>query len=133
MPVQPSRLSHVALAALLAVGAVACSSGSSSEGADAGSSDRTPEPTSEEAATEQGDGEDRPFGVDDGGLAASMKAGTGADRVEVDGSTFRLYFGEGSTEDVTAGIHCRAMDALTGPDESVVLVYPDGEKACSDV
>lgn len=132
-----SRLTTVALAAVLLLGAAACSDDSDD------AADTSPPPaedtTSEGEGTTTGGGDatagddsGRPFGVDDEGMAASMKAATRADRVEVDGSTFRLFFGEGSVEDMSANINCTAMASVKGDEDSVVLVYPDGERPCED-
>lgn len=74
----------------------------------------------------------RPFDVDADGLAVAMQSATRADRVEVDGTTFRLHFDEGSVEDVQAYINCSAVNSVAGADDSVVMVYADGELDCDD-
>ena len=79
----------------------------------------------------EGEGE-RPFGADDDALAVAMQAATRADRVQVDGGTFRLHFDEGSVEDVNAFINCSAMNSIKGDTDSVVMVYADGELNCDD-
>src|SRR5690606_1467803 len=80
---------------------------------DAGSSDDEGAAGAQQALADAvgGDGE-RPFGVSAEDLAVAMQAATRADRVEVDGNTFRLYFDEGSVEDVTARTKCSAMNMI---------------------
>lgn len=128
----PFRLSQpiaaAVVAALLLVGAAGCSDDSSGDKTSAAATD-----ANGDDGTVSGDGDaSRPFGVDADGLATAMKSGTGADRVEVDGNTFRLYFDEGSTEDVMAMVKCSAMDSVKGDDDSVVMVFPDGELECDE-
>ncbi|HLT17159.1 MAG TPA: hypothetical protein VK007_10680 [Acidimicrobiales bacterium] len=151
MTVRASRRLVAATAAALLLAAAACSDdddggapATADDAAsvdDAGAGDGAAEDDDQDAPigiAEDGtldlpEGEDgRIFGVDDEGLARSMKAGTGADRVEVDGSTFRLIFDEGSVDSVSVTINCIAMQSVKGDDDSVVLVYPDGEVACDD-
>lgn len=140
-----SRLSRVAAASvlvLLGAGLAGCGDdddvSTGSDGAPAGSpasADGGSDAEADEAAQAalaDAMGDDRPFGVDDEGMATAMKAATQADRVEVDGSTFRLHFDEGSKDDMRANIHCTAMNAVAGEDDEVVLVYGDGEVRCSD-
>lgn len=151
MTVRASRRLVAATAAALLLAAAACSDdddgGAPATADDAASVDDAgagddaaedddqdvPIGIAEDGTLDLPEGEDgRIFGVDDEGLARSMKAGTGADRVEVDGSTFRLIFDEGSVDSVSVTINCIAMQSVKGDDDSVVLVYPDGEVACDD-
>lgn len=48
--------------------------------------------------------------------------------VEIDGSEIRLVFGDGTV--ANAVIDCILASAIQTVDETVTLVYPDGDKVC---
>lgn len=121
------------LIALAAVGVfvVGCSSDDSST---------TPEPPVSDVVNAPADPEQSSTDAEDtaGSLDANTRddlvvaavAATQADRGEWAGDTMRLYYGSGSSSDVTADISCRAITHLLSDDDGLVLVYPDGEKDC---
>jgi hypothetical protein len=75
---------------------------------------------------------DRPFDATSETMGIALEAATSADRHEVDGTTITLFFSEGSTEGMGVYINCTAADAVTGADDTVILVYPDGQANCDD-
>lgn len=141
-----SRLFAVLLSAAMVFSLAACSGDDSDDTTNGDATEETSAGDAEDdavagdavagdddaAATSEDEDDSRAFDVDDDGLAAAMQSGTGADDVEVDGNTFRLNFNDGSVDDVTSSINCRAMNEVKGADDQVVLVYPDGEVNCDE-
>ena len=128
----PHLLTRTIASAALAVALLGVTACSDDDDGAAGDDQPAAESNGGGAASGLDESAGRPFGVDASGMATAMKAGAGADRVEVDGNTFRLYFDEGSKDDVTATVTCSAMDSVSGDDDLVVMVYPDGELDCAE-
>lgn len=69
--------------------------------------------------------------TDDAVITALLAAIPGAESAEWQGKSIRIFFSEGSVNDVTAGIGCLAAQTLIAEDETSFMVYPDGEIDCS--
>ncbi len=133
------RLAPVALAALLATGTAACGGGGGDSDDVATATDTADTPTAEQDTSDEADGTngmdtegDRAFDVDQDTVVTSILSGTDAVDAEWDGSTLRVIFEAGSVDDVEATIPCTAAETIIADDESVVIVYPDGEVDCSE-
>lgn len=129
------------ITAILALSSTACSSDSTGEDvgavgpAPSSESNAAPNPDSDTAAGDDGSGESEPgsvYGSDLEVLGAGLQAGTNAESFTVDGNTIRLHFTEGSVEDPMAHISCSAATQLLDAEHQAILVFPDGEKDCSD-
>lgn len=140
-----SRFITSVLAAALFFGASACSGSSDDNSADTGSNsgDATTATTADSSTdndAESGNSgtggsagdSDRAFGIDESGLAETLQRGLSADEVQVDGTTFRVIYSEGSVDSPTATMNCRVSVEIAGADDVIVLVYPDGELDCSE-
>ena len=122
-----SKLTGVVAAGVLALGLVGCSAGPV----------ETTAPTAPVSDGENGSNGDegndgRAFdSTDDAVITALLAAISGAESAEWQGKNIRIYFSEGSVNDVTAGIGCLAAQTLIAEDETSFMIYPDGEIDCS--
>lgn len=126
------RFAPIAFAALLTVGTAACGGGDETDEAAAPAADA--QDTSDEADGTNGmDPEGgRAFDVDQDTVVTAVLSGTDAAAAEWEGSTLHVVFESGSVDDMEARIPCTAAETVIADDESVVVVYPDGEIDCSD-
>lgn len=143
MTFRPNRLTIALLAASLLFSAAACSSDDGEESPETDTTEQvqSPEPDSDEQGAEDGsttvgtmpDGDaSRPFGVNAEALAEAISTATRADDFEIDGNSFRLIYNEGEVDGTTAFINCTVVNELKGDDDTITLVYPDGELNCED-
>lgn len=77
--------------------------------------------------------EERVFGIDEDQVVETVEQTLQSQNAKAswDGTTMRVEL-DGSTEDITAGIPCSAVEALLKDGEEAVLVYGDGEVRCAD-
>lgn len=132
----PSRR-VAAVAMIVLAGWIAAACGGSDSGSDGASEASPPAEAGTGAgdtdATGDGEGDDgRAFDSTDDAVVEALTTATEADDVSWDGSTVVLTFDEGSVEDPTAWTTCSAAEVLIAEDESVRIVYPDGELDCTD-
>lgn len=123
-----AKLTGVVAAGVLALGLVGCSAQPPVE---------TSTPTAPASEGQNGSSGDegndgRAFdSTDDAIITALLAAIPGAESAEWQGKSIRIFFSEGSVNDVTAGIGCLAAQTLIAEDETSFMVYPDGEIDCS--
>lgn len=120
------KLSLVAAAIALSIGAVGCS-------APGGSAESGGEGTDKSSTSTETGNKDRAFDATNDTVVTALKTALDADDVTFDGKSVKVHFNTGSVKDPVATIGCLAIQTIIADDEIGFKVYSDGEIDCSEL